>query len=151
MLSYFVNWNVEQNWCRTRAFFHVVNFLLSECCVWLSFFYFISTDPFTIDDRLEKKTKFVNAAVILWFVIVLVHACMNSLTHLIMIYHHHYRARIYFTKHFIYVLNSIHCIFPLFAAERANTEIYGNFEGFIWSILCYFRAFDSISSFRIIS
>lgn len=91
VLSYFGNWNVEHNWLRTRTFFHIINFLLSESCVWLSLYYFFSTDPFaTKHCPSPQYVVFIN---ILWFVFVLAYACMNSLTHLIMIYHHHYQAR----------------------------------------------------------
>lgn len=92
MLHYFVNWKVEHNWGWTGAFSHIFSFLLSEYCVWLSFLKFFSTDPFTVDDRQEHKTKFVVSEIILWFVTVFAYACMNTLTHLIMIYHHHYNA-----------------------------------------------------------
>lgn len=92
MLSFLVNWKVEQSWGWTGTFFHVTNFLLSESCVWLSFWKFFATDPFTVDDRQENKTKFIVSEAIVWFVSVFVYACMNTLAHIITIYHHHYNV-----------------------------------------------------------
>lgn len=93
-----MNWKLKRTWGWIETFFHAINFLLSESCVWLSLLKFFSTDPFTVDHQ-TNKTKFVVAEIVFWFVTVVAHASMNTLTHFLMIYHHHCKAS-HFTKHF---------------------------------------------------
>lgn len=95
-----MNWKWEQSSGWIGTFFHVANFLLSESCVWLSIIKFLSTDPFTIEYRIEniiRVKEIVKVAVIvMWFGNVVAHAAMNALIHLIMIYHHHHFMASYF-------------------------------------------------------
>lgn len=97
VLYYTVDWIMDERWVWVRVYFHVANILLSESCVWLSILKFSSTDPFAaVNDSWSKTPEFYNfigiSYIISWLILVILHTTMNTLIHLIMIYHIHHKV-----------------------------------------------------------
>lgn len=87
-----MDWQLEERWVWAKAYFHITNILLSESCVCLSLLKFLSTDPFAaVNDGWSDAPVFyeILGTIIItaWLIIVIVHASMNTLIHLITVYH----------------------------------------------------------------